>query len=135
MADQQAMLIRLSETGETVARVEDDVRGRKVRDRDGEELGEVKDLLVDDREHRVRLLQVEHGGILGFGAQHAFIPVDAITSIGPEEVVVDVTREHVAGAPTYDPELVDEPVFYGSLYGYYGYPGFWGPGAYPGYPL
>ncbi len=135
MADQQAMLIRLSETGETVARVEDDIRGRKVRDREGEELGEVKDLLVDDQEHRVRLLQVEHGGTLGFGAQHAFIPVDAITSIGAEEVVVDVTRERVAGAPTYDPEVVDEPEFYGSLYGYYGYPGFWGPGAYPGYPL
>ena len=131
MADRQSMLIRLSETGETVARVEDDIRGRTVRDRDGEELGHVEDLLVDDQEHTVRLLQVEHGGILGIGAKHSYIPVDAITSIEAEVVTVDVTREHVAGAPTYDPDLVDEPQFYGNLYGYYGYPGFWGPGLYP----
>lgn len=131
MADQQIMLIKLSETGETVARLEDDIRGRTVRDRDGEELGRVDDLLVDDQEHTVRLLQVEHGGILGIGARHTFLPVEAITSIGEQEVVVDVTREHVAGAPAYDPELVDEPQFYGNLYGYYGYPGFWG----PGYPI
>ena len=135
MADQQSMLIRLSETGETVARLEDDIRGRKVRDRDGEELGSIQDLLVDDQEHTVRLLQVEHGGILGIGAKHTFIPVEAITSIDAEVVTVDATREHVAGAPAYDPELVDEPEFYGNLYGYYGYPGFWGPGAYPGYPI
>ena len=132
MGEQQAILVRLSESGETVAEADQDIRGRVVLDRDGQELGRIEDLLVDDREHKVRLLQVEHGGILGFGAQRSFVPVEAITSVTAEQVAVDVTREHVAGAPPYDPELVDVPDDYGRLYGYYGYPGFW---AGPGYPL
>lgn len=126
------LLVRLSETGETVARLEDDIRGRTVRDRDGQELGRIEDLLVDAQDHTVRLLRVEHGGILGFGAQHSYLPVEAIADIEAEQVLVDVTRERVAGAPVYDPELADEPMYYGTLYGYYGYPGFWGPGGYAG---
>ena len=122
-----ATLIRLSDTGQTVAEPEQDVRGRAVRDRDGEDLGKVDDLLIDEREHRVRFLRVEHGGILGFGTTPSFVPVEAITRID-DDVHVDRARDVVADAPRYDPELADDTAYYNDLYGYYGYAPFWGPG-------
>jgi hypothetical protein len=41
-----------------------------------------------------------------------------------DEVHISHTREHVAGAPAYDPKLVKEDSAYlSSLYPYYGYEG------------
>lgn len=128
-------LSKLSETGQTVATADEDVRGRKVIDRDGDDVGRVDDLIVDDAERKVRFLLVAHGGILGIGDTKSFIPVDAITSISDDEVRIDQSREHIAGAPKYDPDVVDEPDYFTGVYGYYGYLPFWGPGyLYPGFP-
>src|SRR3712207_5286060 len=90
-----ATLHRLGETGLTVSFPEEDVRGRNVVDRSGEELGTVDDLLVDAAEHKVRFLQVASGGVLGLGAQKVMIPVDAISRITDEAVHVDLERERV----------------------------------------
>jgi len=128
-------LSKLSETGRTVATGDEDVRGRKVLDRDGEDVGRVDDLLIDDDEQKVRFLLVAHGGFLGIGDTKSYIPVDAVTRITEDEVHIDQAREHVAGAPKYDPDVVVEPDYYSGIYGYYGYMPFWGPGyLYPGFP-
>ena len=60
-------LHKLSDTGQTVSDATDDIRGRKVKDKDGNDLGKIDDLLIDDRERKVRLLRVEHGGFEGRG--------------------------------------------------------------------
>jgi sporulation protein YlmC with PRC-barrel domain len=125
-----ASLVRLSDTGRTVASSEEDVRGKTVRDPEGENLGKVDDLLIDTAEHRARFLRLEHGGIFGFGATHSFVPVEAITRID-DEVHVDRSRDVVADAPRYDPEVTDDTSYYSNLYGYYGYAPFWGPGLIP----
>ncbi|MDG4829308.1 PRC-barrel domain-containing protein [Solwaraspora sp. WMMD1047] len=131
-----AKLRKLSDTTEALADPAEDIRGRKVHDKQDNDIGKVDDLLIDENEHKVRLLRVEHGGILGFGATASFIPVDAVTRITDEVVYVDVTRERVSGAPRYDPDIVDQADVYEDLYGYYGFAPFWGPGyMYPGYPL
>lgn len=127
----QPGLVKLRDTDQTVANPDEDVRGRAIRDRDGEDLGKVDDLLIDEAEGRVRFLVAEHGGILGIGATQSFIPVDVITGISADEVHIDSSRDHVAGAPRYDPELGDELDFFSSIYGYYGLPPFWGPGYIP----
>ena len=127
-------LHRLNDTTLTVADPTEDVRGRKVLDAAGEEIGEVDDLLIDDRENKVRFLQVASGGFLGIGATKFLIPVDAVTRLDHDHVHVNQTREKVAGAPRYDPEMVEEPDW-GAYYGYYGYGPYWGRGyAYPPYP-
>jgi hypothetical protein len=69
------------------------------------------------------------------GGDTVLIPVDAITRINDDQVSIDQTREHVAGAPRYDPTLVADRDYWGGIYGYYGYAPYWGPGyIYPGYP-
>jgi sporulation protein YlmC with PRC-barrel domain len=135
MSDNTATLVKLSDTGQTVADPAEDIRGRTVLDSDGKDVGNVHDLLIDEQEHKVRLLRVEHGGILGFGAIASFIPVDAISRITLDTVYLNQPGKHVAGAPGYDPDLKDQLGDLINMYGYYGYTPFWGPGyMYPGYP-
>jgi len=129
-----ATLSKLSDTGKTVGDAANDIRGRKVKDKDGKDLGTVHDLLIDDSEDKVRFLLIEHGGFLGFGETKSFIPVDAITRITADEVFINHTREHVAGAPGYDPALINDRVYHEGIYNHYGYPPYWGDGyAYPGF--
>ncbi|WP_229075103.1 PRC-barrel domain-containing protein [Actinoplanes sp. DH11] len=125
----------MTESDRMVADPAQDVRGRKVFDADGEEVGTVTDLLVDTDENAVRFLRVEHGGLLGFGASSSFIPVDAVRRVTDDEVHVDSPRDRIAGAPAYDPDLVDQVDYYDKVYGHYGYPPFWSRGyLYPGFP-
>ena len=117
-------LHRLNDTGQTVARRSEDVRGWNVVDSEGEVIGTVVHLFVDDQEHKVRFLEVTSGGFVGLGKMHALIPVEAITQIAEETVYVDQTRDHIAGAPRYDPELATARTWT-DLYGYYGYGPDW----------
>ena len=122
------ILIKLRDTGQTVADPAEDLRGRRVHDKDGHDLGTVHDLLVDSDEHRIRMLRLEHGGVLGFGATASFVPVQAISRITEDAVYINQSSGTVANAPQYDPDLVDQTEYYADVYGYYGYMNFWGPG-------
>jgi sporulation protein YlmC with PRC-barrel domain len=127
-----ATISLLSDSGETVARPSDDLRGRHVKDADGTNLGKVHDLLIDDQERRVRFLLVEHGGVMGLGAKRSLVPVDAITAIADDTVSISHTGEHVADAPEYDPALVDDRSYHELVYDHYGYTPYWGVGyTYP----
>lgn len=128
-------LYRLGDMNLTIADRSEDIRGRRVVDRAGEDLGTVEDLLVDDRERKVRFIEVASGGFLGLGETKFLISVDAITDVGEEAVHIDQTRDRVAGAPRYAPELVTDQRHWNELYGYYGYAPFWSPGyVYPLFP-
>ena len=132
----KSTLVKLGDTGQTVADPAEDIRGRDVIDRDGEDIGEVDALMIDEDEGKVRFLQVTGGGFLGIGDQTVLIPVDAITRIEENRVHVDQTREHVAGGPTYDPDLAEQPAYWENASSYYGYGPYWGAGyAYPAYPF
>ena len=131
-----ARLIRLGDSGQMLADPAEDIRGSRVHDRDGEEIGKIDDLLIDEDEGKVRMVRIEEGGFLGIGSTPFFLPVDAITSIADGEVHVDQTRSRVAEAPRYDPELTDQSDYFSELYDHYGYAPYWGPGyIYGGFPF
>ncbi|MEV5162468.1 PRC-barrel domain-containing protein [Streptomyces sp. NPDC053728] len=130
------ILSKLSESGQTLEFPDEDVRGRKVTGADGDDVGKIEDLLIDESERKVRFLLVAHGGFLGFGETKSFIPVDAVARVTGDQVFIDQARERVAGAPVYSPELADKSDHYASVYGYYNYAPFWSPGyIYPGFPF
>ena len=134
MHTQRATLVRLGDSDLTVADPSHDIRGRDVLDKAGNKIGTVDGLLIDDREARVRLMEVASGGFLGIGEKRVLIPIDAISSIDQHHVHIDKTREHIARGPAYDPTLIDEH-YYDSLYGFYGYAPYWAAGyAYPAFP-
>lgn len=133
--DRPAVLVHLSDTDLMPASEDEDIRGTHVVDRNGEDIGKVDDLVIDPDERRVRFLQVGSGGFLGLGEQKILIPVDAVDSID-DTVHIQKDRAHVAGAPRYDPKLVQEPAFYDDVYGHYGYLPYWSQGyIYPPYPF
>lgn len=129
-------LVHLTDTDLTTADPDDDVRGRTLVDRNGDEVGEIDDLLIDPDERKVRFLQVGSGGFLGIGEKKQLIPVDAVVRVDDDSVHLGTERTRVASAPAYDPDLIHEqPTYYEDLYGYYGYPPFWAPGyVYPPFP-
>ena len=132
--DTRANLYKLSDSILTVADPAEDIRGRRILDSAGEEVGTVDDLMIDNREGKVRFLLAGSGGFLGIGETKFLIPVDAITAVQSDAIQVNQARERIAGAPRYDPDLAQEPDYAG-VYGYYGYTPFWGVGyAYPAYP-
>ncbi len=121
-----ASLVRLSDADETVADRASDIRGRRVVDNNQKPLGKIDALLLDEDEQKIRFFEVASGGFLGLGEAKSFIPIDAITKITDDEVHINQTAEHVAGAPAYDPALVNQTHFYENTYGYYGIMPFWG---------
>ncbi len=123
-AAKEPTLKKLRDLGKTVSHVDEDIRGRMVKDKDGQDLGTIDGLLVDAAAEKVRFMEVASGGFLGLGATKSLIPIEAITQITDHEVHISHSREHVAGAPPYDPELAakDADYFFG-LYPYYGYSG------------
>jgi len=131
-AKKQVTLMDLSNSQLVFADSADDVRGRNVLDAEHQEVGHVNGLLVDDQEHKVRFIQIAYGGLLGSGERIFLVPIDAIKSVEADHVHIDLTRESVAGAPPYDPDLKDES-HYANIYGYYGFVPFWGMGY--GYPI
>lgn len=127
-------LVSLGDANMTVADPAEDVRGRSVKDRNGDDIGKVDDLLIDQRDRKVRFMKIGSGGFLGIGEKEVLIPVDTITRIDNDTVYINKTREHVAGGPIYDPAVVNDD-YYNNLYGYYGYAPYWAPGyTYPAYP-
>lgn len=131
MADtaKKAPLVRLADTPLDLANPDDDVRGHKVLDAAGEEIGTVDDLMVDSQRREVRLLSISSGGFLGLGATTFLLPVEAVRHVDETGVHVSQTRERVAGAPPYDPKLVEaadwNDPYWGGLYGYYGFGPYW----------
>src|SRR3954465_5476176 len=105
---QNATLIRLGQTDLAVARPGEDIRGRKVVDSNGDAIGDIEELLIDDTEKRVRFIEVASGGFLGIGETRFLIPVDAVKKVEHDVIHVDRSRQDVMSAPHYDPELTNE---------------------------
>ena len=130
-----ATLHQLSDSALTVKDRAEDIRGRKVLDKSGKDVGSIDDLMIDDRDLKVRFLAVASGGFLGMGQTKFLIPIDAVTKVARDAVYIDQTRKHVADGPSYAPELATDRDHLGGLYGYYGYQPYWAKGyRYPGFP-
>lgn len=123
-------IVALRDTTLTVADAAADVRGRKVVDTNGDEIGEVHDLLVDDEELEVRFLDVGAGGFLGIGEHRFLVPANAVTRVEPDRVHVCRDRDQLRDVPTYDPELTEDTDYYANLYGWWGLAPYWGAGDY-----
>ena len=92
-------LIRLGDSYFVPANPEDDLRGKDVHDPHGQRMGHVEDLYVDRREREVRFLEVGTGGFLGIGERRFLVPVEAVTKVAEDGVVVEPDRTEKADGP------------------------------------
>lgn len=124
-------LEKLSDAGLTLADPSQDIRGRTVTDRQGEKLGHVSGLFIDAEERKVRMIELHAGGFLGVGDRHFLLPIETVRAVTPDDVCVEETREHILGAPAYDPMLVEPPTAASlqSHYDHYGVAPHWSTGS------
>lgn len=123
-------LEKLTDSGLVLADATQDIRGRKVVDTSGVQIGHASALFIDEGERKVRMIEVRVGDVLGIGGHHVLLPVDAVTKVDAHEVHVNQTRAHVLQSPAYDPEIIVPPErdYWSPYYGYYGYQPYWGSG-------
>jgi hypothetical protein len=80
----------------------DRVEGTRVYDRDGNQIGTIRRLLIEKVSGRVLYVDVTFGGFLGLGTQHHTIPWEKLrydTALGGYRT--EVTEEQIRGAPAF----------------------------------
>jgi sporulation protein YlmC with PRC-barrel domain len=87
------------------------VIGTDVHTKGGEKIGEIRDIVIDDK-GQITLAIVSTGGFLGVGDRLHAVPWQALT-LGPkDDHVLDIDRAHLKEAPGFNsktwPNLGDE---------------------------
>ncbi len=118
-------LIALRDSDLTLDDPSQDIRGRTLVDSSNTEIGEIRDLLVDADERKVRFVVVGVGGVFGLGEKDIMVPVDVITDITDDSVKVSENGEDVVGGPRYDPQLLNDSEYHRDVYDWYGYSAYW----------
>ncbi len=116
-----------SETRKLIAA--DKVEGTTVRNRAGEKLGSIDNVMIDKLTGRVAYAVMSFGGFLGIGDRYHALPW-GVLKYDPkmDSYVVDLDKEQLEGAPTYhksDALDWDDPVWARKVHDYYNVPPFW----------
>jgi sporulation protein YlmC with PRC-barrel domain len=98
----------------------EDLRWKNLVGSDGEKIGQIENIEVDEQSDRVEFLEVRHGGFLGFHAERFLVPVTAITQVDDKNVCIDRTLEQLNGVPPYEFERVDDPDYYLGIRSWWG---------------
>ncbi len=79
--------------------------GQKVKDPQGQEVGDVENLLVRP-DGKVAGMVVEWGPLAGLGANQVAVPwSDVQVSLDGKQVTVNATRDQLKEKPKYDPDV------------------------------
>lgn len=103
--------------------------GDKVVNPKGENLGEIKELMIDLESGRVAYAVLSFGGVLGLGDKLFAIPFQALT-LRPDhhDFVLDVDKDRLKNAPGFDknnwPKTADRK-WGEDIHRYYGYEPYW----------
>ncbi|HIG73225.1 MAG TPA: PRC-barrel domain containing protein [Bacteroidetes bacterium] len=98
--------------------------GTDVRNRDGENLGDIKDFMLDVESGRVIYAVLDFGGFLGIGDKYFAVPLEAFEAdTTREELVLNVTKDKLENAPGFDKNnwpATPDASFVESVYDFYG---------------
>jgi sporulation protein YlmC with PRC-barrel domain len=100
------------------------ISGDKVVNSAGENLGDIKDLMVDVGSGQVTYAVVEFGGFLGMGSKLFAIPLGAMQlDTANHQFILDQSKERLEQAPGFDkdhwPDFADT-TWGASIHSYYG---------------
>jgi sporulation protein YlmC with PRC-barrel domain len=79
-----------------------DIKGTNVKNMQGQDLGQIEDVLIDPDTGQVRFVILEVGGFLGLGSTRVAVPLSAfqITKEGNKpKWVLDADKEKLKNAP------------------------------------
>ncbi|MDP1863654.1 MAG: PRC-barrel domain-containing protein [Thiobacillus sp.] len=105
------------------------IAGDKVVNRNGEGLGDIKDLMIDVDSGRVAYAVLEFGGFMGMGSKLFAVPLSAMEAdTHNKRFIFDQSKESLENAPGFDKD--DWPTFTdrdwgSSVHQYYGVRPYW----------
>ncbi|HYC05035.1 MAG TPA: PRC-barrel domain-containing protein [Azospirillaceae bacterium] len=83
--------------------------GKTVRGPEGDQLGEVEDMLVDRNTGDIRALVMGTGGFLGLGRRQVEVPwTKAQYDPNADQVVIALNGEQISALPAFDPTRLDQ---------------------------
>lgn len=103
--------------------------GTNVENSQGDNLGDIKEIMIDTTSARISYVVVSFGGFLGIGDKYFAVPWEAFTiDTDQENFILDVPKEKLEDAPGFDqdnwPDNADHQ-YLTSVYEYYGYKPHW----------
>jgi hypothetical protein len=79
------------------------VVGATVKNPQGEELGEIQELLIDPQSGRISAAVLAFGGVLGMGAKRVAIAWETLQGgLGEGELVAALSKEQLQNAPSFE---------------------------------
>jgi sporulation protein YlmC with PRC-barrel domain len=105
------------------------LKGDKVVNHQGEDLGKIEELMVDLDHGRIAYAVLSFGGFLGMGDKLFAIPWQAFSvDTVQKRLILNAKKELLEKATGFDksnwPNMAD-PAWGSKLYGYYGYKPYW----------
>lgn len=102
----------------------DTLMGNDVYNRQDEDLGDIKEIMLDVAAGRISYAVLSHGGLLGMGEKLFAVPWEALTlDTDKKRFTLDVSKERLESAPGFDkdswPDMAD-PVWKNGIHSYYG---------------
>lgn len=106
-----------------------DVIDVDVKNTEGKDLGEIKDIVLDKISGQVRYIVLSFGGLLGLGDKLFALPWNAIHYDAEEECfILNIDKDRLKNAPGFDddnwPDMADRQ-WEKSIYNYYGTKPYW----------
>jgi len=107
----------------------DTLQGDKVINANGEDLGNIEDIMLDVRSGRVAYAVLSFGGVMGIGDKLFAIPWESLTLDADRECfVLDIDKDRLKNAPGFDkdhwPSMAD-PTWASEIYSYYNQRPYW----------
>lgn len=89
----------------------------------GEDIGDIKDLMMDVEKGNVEYAVLEFGGFLGMGGKYFAVPWNSLTiDEDNQRLIMNVSKERLESAPGFDKDNwpKEHDAYYGSVDQYYG---------------
>lgn len=98
--------------------------GNEIKNRAGEDLGSVKEIMFNPTNGDASYAVISFGGFLGLGDKYFAVPFDAMTLDRENKCyILDISKERLKDAPGFSkdhwPNFAD-PVFRKDIHSYYG---------------
>ncbi len=104
----------------------DDVKGTKVYNPAGDDLGHIDDILIDPASGKIVYGLLQFGGFLGIGSDYHPVPFAKLRYDSTlEGYVTDLTKEQLEGAPAYEDNWRSDRDWQQRSYDHYGVRPYW----------
>ncbi|HET8866424.1 MAG TPA: PRC-barrel domain-containing protein [Gracilimonas sp.] len=101
------------------------ITGQNVHNLNDENIGEIKDLMIDLNNAEIAYAVLSFGGFMGIGNKLFAIPMEALQfSDNDDTIRLDVNKEKLEHAPSFDKDnwpMTADNQFMDSVYSHYGY--------------